>query len=249
MAKRQAKRQRWRKALLFASLLLFPVTINYFSPYIIIDGAAQGIINGSFVAFALMFLSALFVGRLWCGWGCPGAGLQEFSFLMNDNRARGGRADWIKWGFVWIPWMGAIVFTAISAGGYQKVDVFHLTEGGISVLEPMGYIRYYVVVGIFLALSLAAGRRAGCHYICWMAPFTIIGRKIRNIFGWPALRLRADTEKCQNCKTCTKNCTMSLDVNQMVQRGSMENAECILCGTCADGCPEKVITYSFSAGG
>jgi hypothetical protein len=46
-------------------------TINYFSPYVIVDGASQGIVNGSFISFALMFLSALFLGRLWCGWACP----------------------------------------------------------------------------------------------------------------------------------------------------------------------------------
>ncbi len=76
----------------------------------------------------------------------------------------------------------------------------------------------------------------------------IIGRKIRNLFKWPSLRLKADTDKCVNCKTCTANCLMSLDVNQMVQEGTMENSECILCGTCVDVCPDDVIAYSFSAG-
>ena len=33
--------------------------MNYFSPYVIIDGASQGVINGSFIVFGLMFLSAL----------------------------------------------------------------------------------------------------------------------------------------------------------------------------------------------
>ena len=67
MARRQPTRQKTRKALIIFSFLLFPITINYFSPYVIIDGASQGIVNGSFISFALMFLSALFVGRLWCG--------------------------------------------------------------------------------------------------------------------------------------------------------------------------------------
>ena len=58
----------------------------------------------------------------------------------------------------------------------------------------------------------------------------------------------ADADKCRNCKKCTRDCPMSLDVHQMVQQGSMENSECILCGTCIDGCPKDVITYSFSAG-
>ena len=41
---------------------------------------------------------------------------------------------------------------------------------------------------------------------------------------------------------------MSLDVNGMVQLSSMENSECILCGTCVDGCPKKAIRYTFSSG-
>lgn len=41
---------------------------------------------------------------------------------------------------------------------------------------------------------------------------------------------------------------MSLDVNGMAQIGKMENAECILCGTCVDNCSKQAIRYSFSAG-
>ena len=80
MFQQLATRQRIRKGLIIISLLLFPVIMNYFSPYVIIDGAAQGIINGSLIVFGLQFISALFVGRLWCGWVCPAAGLGEVSF-------------------------------------------------------------------------------------------------------------------------------------------------------------------------
>ena len=41
---------------------------------------------------------------------------------------------------------------------------------------------------------------------------------------------------------------MSIDVNSLVQAQRMENTECILCGRCADVCPNSVITYSFSKG-
>ncbi len=246
MPKRKT-RQRTRQTLIIISFLLFPVTLNYFSPYVIVDGASQGIVNGSFILFALMFLSALFLGRLWCGWACPGGGLQEACFAINNKPARGGKLDWIKWA-IWIPWIGIIAMATISAGGYREVNFFHLMDSGISVDRPAGYVVYYAVVGIFLILSLAAGKRAGCHYICWMAPFMIIGRKIRNLFNWPALRLRAEAEKCIDCQRCTRNCPMSLDVNGMVRAGNMENSECILCGNCVDSCPEGVIAYSFSAG-
>ena len=240
-------RQRIRKALVFISFLLLPITLYYFSPYIIVESASQGIINASFIVFGLMFLSALFVGRLWCGWLCPAGGGQELCAPINNKPAPGGKFDWIKWG-IWIPWIGAIVVLAVQAGGYHTVDPSLNLESGVTLTQPFWYMIYYIILVLFVGLSMVIGRRAGCHYICWMAPFMIIGRKIRNLFKWPSLRLKADTDKCVNCKTCTANCLMSLDVNRMVQEGAMENSECILCGTCVDVCPNDVIAYSFSAG-
>jgi len=66
------------------------------------------------------------------------------------------------------------------------------------------------------------------------------------MFKWPAFHLKADKDKCIICKTCTQNCPMSLEVNLMVQKGSMVSSECILCGTCVDGCPKGVIKYAFN---
>ena len=241
------KRQRIRRGLILISFLFFPVTLYYFSPALIIEGAAKGIIVGSFIVFALQFASALYFGRAFCSWVCPGAGLQEACFLARDKRAKGGRLNRIKY-FIWVPWISIIALMAIRAGGLHSVDFFFMTTYGISVAEPGAYIIFYVVVGLITILALTAGRRSFCHYSCWMAPFMIIGTKIRNTFKWPSLHLNVDKDKCANCKKCAGNCPISLDVNKMVQSGSMINTECILCGTCVDNCPNKAISYSFRAG-
>ncbi|MDY6876642.1 MAG: 4Fe-4S binding protein [Chloroflexota bacterium] len=248
--KQLPRRQRVRKALLFVSLLLFPVTLYYFSPVIIVESAAQGIVNASFIVFGLMFVAALFVGRLWCGWACPAGGLQEFGSLINNKPARG---DWIKWA-IWIPWIFLIAVLVTRAGGYHAIDPFYHFEGGVTLAQPVEpegppwYMIYYIIVLLFLGLALIFGRRASCHTICWMAPFMIIGRRLRNILRWPALRLRVEPERCVDCLACKRNCPMSLDVNRMVRSGDMEDDECILCGTCVDGCQKDVIRFSFSAG-
>ena len=81
-----------------------------------------------------------------------------------------------------------------------------------------------------------------------MAPFMILGRWLRNRGRWPSLRLQAEPGKCSDCLTCTRGCPMSLDVHAMVQRSDMEDSECILCGTCVDGCSHGAIRFTFSAG-
>jgi ferredoxin-type protein NapH len=240
-------RQRIRFAFLVISLLLFPITMNYLSPYVILYGASQGIVNGSLVMFGLLFLSSLVFGRLWCSWICPAGGLGEVCMLSNNQSLKKKWLDFAKWA-IWIIWMGMITYFVISAHGYKSVNFFLLTESGISVDEPAKYMVYLIVVGVFVTLSLALGRRAGCHSICWMAPFMIIGRKLRDVFSWPSFRLKALPDKCINCKKCTFNCPMSLDVNGMVAVNIMENSECILCAQCVDNCPENVIHLVFQRG-
>jgi polyferredoxin len=250
MIKQKVIRQRLRSALLLFSLLMFPITLNYFSPYLIIMGASEGVINGSFLVFAGLFFSSLFFGRLWCGWVCPAGALGEVCQPINNKSVNGRKIDWIKW-LIWVPWIVLIAVIAIGSGGYTAVNFLYGTENGISVAgsvdRPIGfaYIIYYGVIFLFVILAVTVGRRAGCHTICWMAPFMIIGRKIRNWLHLPALHLKADPEKCTQCNTCTTNCPMSLDVTGMVQRGKMENTECILCGNCVDGCTREAIRYSF----
>jgi ferredoxin-type protein NapH len=253
MIKPRTIRQRTRKALLIFSFLLFPIFMNFLSPYVIIDGASQGTVNGSLAVFGLMFLSALLFGRLWCGWACPMGGMNEILFVVNDRPVNGKKIDWIKWA-IWVPWISIIIIMAIQAGGYRSVDLLLDTQNGISVAGSpdrpilIAYVIYYAVIGLFAGVSLLVGRRASCHSICWMAPFMILGRKLRNLFAWPSLRLSADPARCAECMTCTTNCPMSLDVNALIHKGSMENNECILCGSCVDNCAKHAITYSFSSG-
>jgi len=70
------KRQNIRKLILISAMLMFPITIYYLSPYVIIQGAIEGIITGSFVVFLLMLISSVFLGRLFCGYLCP-AGMEK----------------------------------------------------------------------------------------------------------------------------------------------------------------------------
>jgi len=246
------KRQSIRRALILVSFLLFPVTIDFFSPYLIVDGASQGVINGSWISFALMFVSALFLGRGWCGWVCPAGGLQEACMAALDKKVRGPWADRVKW-LIWSLWILLIAVLVVQAGGYVRVNPFHLIEDNLSPTQPASIyiyyaIKYFMVVGLIVSLSWTVGNRGMCHSACWMAPFLILGRKIRNLFAWPSLRLAAQPEKCTNCMSCVRACPMSLDVNGLVARGSMEHNECILCGTCVDTCAQHVIRYSFSSG-
>lgn len=235
-------RQKIRNTIIWIVFLAFPIILNFFSPYLSVNGSFEGIVSGSLLLFTILFLSAFFLGRAFCGWVCPISCFQDVCARINNRRRP--RNHWIKF-LIWIPWFSFIVIGFIRAGGVRRVDLLYMTENGISISEPMQFITYYMVILVFLVLALAIGRHAFCHYGCWIAPFMIIGRKIRNLIRYPSLRLKAQAEKCIDCMTCTKNCPMSIDVHAQVKKGDMEHADCILCGGCVDGCQQKVISYSF----
>jgi ferredoxin-type protein NapH len=65
------------------------------------QSAAEGLINASFIVFAAMLISSLFVGRLWCGWACPAGALQELAAPVNNRPVSRG-VDRIKWA-IWAP--------------------------------------------------------------------------------------------------------------------------------------------------
>jgi len=238
------RRQRVRAGLLIVSFFLFPVTFYYLSPAISTFGAFQGVVTGALLLFSLQFVSAFVLGRAWCGWVCPSGGMQEACFRARDRRVAGGRWNWMKF-FIWVPWLGNLVFT-FARLGLKRVDPFFMTTYGFSLGSLPGIVTYVPILGLLVLLpALTIGRRAFCHYICWMAPFMILGRRLGRVLRIPTLHMKADSAKCASCGMCTRVCPMSLEVQPMVARGAIRSSECINCGACADNCPKQAIEFGF----
>jgi polyferredoxin len=229
--------------MLLISLLLFPLVLFYLSPALPLMGLAKGIISGALIFFFMLFVISLFFGRLFCGWLCPAGGLQEACFSVNKNPFTRKRARNIKY-ILWLGLLGFSAFLIIKANSL-KVDFFFQTYKGISVHKPFHYIIYYAVVFIIAFASLFLSKRSFCNTLCWMAPFMITGSALRRLLRLPSLYLKADKEKCVDCKLCNSACPMSLDVHSMVGDKSFYNSECIYCGECVSVCNKDVISFKF----
>lgn len=238
------KRQNVRKLLLLIALFLFPITIYYFSPYVIIQGAMEGVITGSFIVFLGMLIGAILFGRLFCGYICPAGGIQECAIMVNDKSPKQGWKNYIKY-IIWVLWILAIVALFLIQKNDITVNFFYLTDHGISVANIYGYVIYYGVILLIFMPSVLFGKRIFCHYFCWMAPFMVIGTKIGNLLSIKRLRLQGDKAACISCHKCDKACPMSLSVTEKVQKEKMDDSECILCGACVDICPKGAISYKF----
>ena len=239
------KRQKIRKTMLILSLLLFPITMYYFSPYLIIDGAMQGIVSGSFLVFLLMILAGIFLGRAFCGHLCPMGGLQECLMQVNDAPVEGRKLHRIRYA-IWGIWLAAIVLCIGIHGGLQKIEPLYMTDHGISISEIGCYVIYYIVLLLVVIPTILLGRRAFCHTFCWMSPFMILGMKIRKTLHLPALHVKADADKCIHCGRCSRGCPMSISVEKLVENGEIVDSECINCGHCVDNCKKNALSYTFA---
>ena len=241
-------RQTIRKALLIFSLLLFPVTLYYFSPALIINAAFDGIVNGSFIVFLLMFILSIPFGRFFCGYICPAGGLQECAFAVNDKNPKQGWRNYIKYA-IWAVWIAAVIFFYLKKGQIIAVDFIYETNNGISVSDIHSYIIYYGIVMLIFIPSILFGKRVFCHYFCWMAPFMILGTKLRNLLHLPGLHIKIkNKDDCISCGKCSRNCPMGINVSESISTGNLAGSECIQCGACIDSCPRKVLSYGMKEG-
>jgi len=231
------KRQIVQRRIIVISFWLFPLTIYHLSPYIAVLSGIEGVFAGCLIVFGAQFIASLFLGRAFCGWLCPVAGLTEMCGLMTTKTAKNGKSRFLKY-IIWCAWIGAIVILFAEAGGIHEVNPMFHTE---SLLHGFGRVIYFGVTGIVILMSVIFGKRSFCHSICWMAPFMVLGEKLSRALHVPSVRLRCDNSLCNGCGVCTRVCQMGIDVVRRVEADCMEDAECVLCARCADACPKKAL--------
>nr|WP_320130608.1 4Fe-4S binding protein [uncultured Sphaerochaeta sp.] len=234
-----------RKTCSLISMLLFPITINYLSPYLIIQGSFFGIVSGSFLVFVSLFITSLIFGRAFCSWFCPAGGIQSVARTIQDKKTK-PRMNKIKY-IIWIPWVLTIIIGFITAGGIHEINPIFMTDYGISVSSIYNYLIYLPVVTLILIPSLFVGKHAFCHSLCWISPWMVLGCKLKEQTKFASYRLVANKEACISCKKCSSVCPMSIEVMDLVrQEKGMYHSECILCGECVQACPKDVLQLKIA---
>lgn len=238
------RRQTLRRTLLLSFFLLLPITLNYYSPALMTQGTAERVASFSLFTWTAIFVSSLFVGRAFCGYGCPFHGLQMAAEKVAARPHKRVRFLAVTKYVLWMAWAGAVVAFAVATGGWERVDLLYMTEHVVSVDSPMNLVIYYALVGVTIA-PLGLGKRGFCHYFCPFGVWSIVGTRLSSVLHVPRLRLRSDAGSCTSCRRCDRVCPMSLPVSDMVAAGDMTATECILCGSCVDDCPSRAIRYGF----
>lgn len=179
--------------------------------------------------WAIIILTITF-GAYDCGWVCAFGSIQEFIRKFGKK----------------------VIKKTISIP--RKIDRYLLYIRYITFFVSLGYI-IELLDGRRTLSAIVSGKDVNLPFIIIMLSFLLISLFIDRpfckyicpkgatygLFGMARLfMINRNKENCINCKLCTKNCQMGIDV---ANNDRIAEPHCISCGLCIESCPKKGALY------
>jgi polyferredoxin len=193
------------------------------------------------IVFALLLLSTIVIGRMFCGYACPVGAIQELCSKINFKsnlkeqekvkivlKTNQKWANVIRWiffifiGLVSIIWGLAVLQIINPFLGYA----YFTNPFAIALIIPFITLVVIVVLSIFIY-------RPWCRYLC---PFGALASITSRFSRYKYVR----TEDCTECGLCEKICP-----TQEAFRESSKG-ECYDCNRCVEICPQNAIIFDKS---
>ncbi|WAM31228.1 4Fe-4S binding protein [Caldicellulosiruptor naganoensis] len=196
-------------------------------PTVIITGLFYPLIGlFAFVCMAGAVILSFYKGRYWCYKFCPrGAFLDEFISKLSFQRSVPqilksvfSKAFWVVF-FILM-----MAMNLIRSGG----DIYKFGKGIVLLLW------------LTTLLAIIGGILSKPRTWCIVCPMGTIS----GLVGKNKKSLKIDVNRCVECKLCSKNCPMEIEVCSLKESEKVKSINCIRCETCANVCPKNAITSS-----
>ena len=191
--------------------------------------------ESSVVLMIIVFLSALILGPLFCGWICPFGTFQEWTSRIGrklfkkryntlipykfDKYLRFLRYGVLIWVLIMTAWSGKIIFADYD----PYYALFQFWTGEVALTA---FIALFAVLGLSLFIE-----RPFCKYACPYGAVLGLFNFIRII------PLRRNVSTCISCSACDKSCPMNIPVSK---KKKIIDHQCISCFECTSdegACP------------
>lgn len=244
------KRETLRRIILTISAIIVPLLIIFSAPVLVRTPAADAIAVCT-IFFAVLFISSVFIGRLWCGWICPCGGMQDIIGIGFKKKPKKSRLDAAKFIILFL-WLGAIVYLSVNAGAIAGINPYYSPDDGIGGLISVMIYPALIVLIVIAGLSVITaifGSRSFCRYFCPIGALLILGRNFGRMNALTQIDLIYDSKKCNDCGGCTQSCPMGINVSKTAKSNGTYYENCIICGTCCDKCEFGALKLGFRKGG
>ncbi len=214
---------------LFIGLSLYG-NVNFQFSEIFFDLYA-GVITGALIQFVFArLILPFFMGNAFCSRACWSGAFFELVQPLNPKIKKPKIRNEVI-AFVYIGLL--IVISSIASYIYNP-----------AVFE--GSKRYWIVGENLVILSIGVfvsrywGSRSYCRTFC---PFITVSGLISKFSIFKITPI--DSESCNSCGLCNRNCPMLVDVRTSVKADKrIDSKSCILCERCVDACPKDCIDLS-----
>jgi ferredoxin-type protein NapH len=212
----------------------------------------------SFLPLAILPLTAIAFGPLFCGWLCPAGAFPEYLGRAIPERFKfdfRGKVDIVplRYGF----FAGLLIVPFVASSITCSLCNFNQMQNIISAVfgDRSGFV-YFSTMGILAAalwivpLGLfTKGGRGWCLFLCPAGTVMALASKLSEKLPW-AFRVRRTSSACTGCGTCADVCPMRAVAPVEVAEESpatddleIDRHLCIQCQDCVSACPTGALRY------
>lgn len=196
----------------------------------------------------LVLLSALIIGRAFCGWLCPLGLVLDLNDVLRRRiqkrrNKRVGPRKLKYWALLFTLMLAVFaalpIFQTISPINYVVwLAVFAFDAGAVAII--WGSLPLLLLMAVEWISP-----RLWCRSLCPLGAFySIVGR-----FGRWRIKIGAISETPMMCGRCTRECSMGIQVMEQFVHNDQDailDPECTRCGDCADICPQERLCEGVS---
>lgn len=188
------------------------------------------------VAFFIIISITIILGRFFCGWFCTFGALNDFIYTISKkmfktkylvNEKLDAILKYFK--YVILLFIVLVIWTSSLSlfDSYSPWDAFAQVDNLSEAIVK--YTGGFIILAI-IAVGAIFIERFFCRYLCPLGAIFTILSKCR-IFKIKKLR-----DNCGECRICTNNCSMGINLSKM---DNVSSGECINCFKCIDVCPRQ----------
>ncbi|WP_373898101.1 4Fe-4S binding protein [Haloimpatiens sp. FM7315] len=190
----------------------------------------------SFIILICVILLTVLFGRIFCGYICPLGTIQSLinklgkKLKIKQIKLNGKIHKVLQFAKYFV--LAIVLVTTYRAGELilRTMDPWatfmHFGSGTEIFTE---FLMGFIILMLIFITSLFI-ERAWCRYFCPLGAFLSL------ISVFRIFKVKRNSSTCVNCKKCTRNCPMGLEVHNSSSTNSME---CISCGECITECPKE----------
>lgn len=193
------------------------------------------------VFLAVLLVITVLIGRFFCGYVCSFGFLGDAVYAADNVLARKlgikrkplpAKLELILRGLKYVVLMAVCVL--VLMGFYTAVNnnspwtVF----GKLANLSVSGITAVGAILLALIVVGMLFKERFFCEFLC------PLGALFSLMPTLPMGRMRRQRPKCRkNCAACKQHCPVGIE-----PKGRLLAGECIMCGECAEVCPQKNVT-------